>query len=49
MYDRELVNDILHQIDNAIDKILYRSAAIKSSRDFTDRSEGMEKMDSRCM
>jgi len=49
MYDRELVIDILHQIDNAIDKILYRSTAIKFSSDFTDSPEGMEKLDSICM
>ncbi|GBE02164.1 hypothetical protein BMS3Abin08_01606 [bacterium BMS3Abin08] len=49
MYDRELVVDILHQIDNAIDKILYRFSVIKSANDFTDTPEGMEKLDSICM
>ena len=49
MYDRQLVIDILHQIDTAIEKILYRSAAIKSPNDFTDSPEGMEKLDSICM
>ncbi len=49
MYDRELVIDILHQIDNAIDKILYRSSVIKSASDFTGSPGGMEKLDSICM
>jgi len=49
MYDRELVIDILRQIDNAIDKVFYRFAAIESVSAFTDTPEGMEKLDSICM
>jgi len=49
MYDRELVIDILHQIDNAIDKVSYRFAVIESVNDFTDTPQGMEKLDSICM
>ena len=49
MYDRELVIDILQQINEAIDKILYRFSIIKSVSDFTDSPEGMEKLDSICM
>ena len=49
MSDQELIIDILHQIDNAIDKVLYRFAVVKTVSDFTDSPEGIEKLDSICM
>ena len=49
MYDMELIIDILSQISDAIDKVLYRFSVIKSASDFTDTPEGMEKLDSICM
>lgn len=49
MYDRLLVIEILHQIDDAIDTILKRFEPIKSVSDFTDTPYGKEKLDSICM
>ena len=49
MYDKELVRDILNQILDATQKVISRSAPIKTVDDFTDSPEGMEKLDSICM
>lgn len=49
MYDKELVQDILNQILDATQKVISRFKSIKSSDDFTDSPEGMEKLDSICM
>ena len=48
-YDIELVLEILNQIRNSLDIILYRFEPIKSVEDFTDSPWGMEKLDSICM
>ena len=47
--DRELIIEILHQIDHALDVILYRFEPIKRVSDFTNSPRGMEKLDSICM
>lgn len=49
MYDRELVSAILRQIDEALGKIVTRTAMITTASDFTDSPQGMEKLDSICM
>lgn len=49
MFDRELVLEILRQIEEAADKILVRFQPIKQVADFTDTPQGCEKMDSICM
>jgi uncharacterized protein with HEPN domain len=49
MYNKNLVSNILRQVDEAIDKIIYRTKSIKSSDDFTNSPDGMEKLDSVCM
>jgi len=49
MYDKELLVDILYQISNAIDRVLYRFSAIKFVGDFTNTPAGVEKLDSICM
>jgi hypothetical protein len=46
MFDRELVRSILLQINEALDKIQYRSESPKNPSFFTDSPEGMEKLDS---
>lgn len=49
MYDTELSFHIVEQIRRAIQTIMDRFSTIKSVRDFTDTSRGMEKLDSICM
>lgn len=49
MYDKELVLDILKQINEALLKIQTRSANIQTVDDFTCNPSGMEKLDSICM
>jgi uncharacterized protein with HEPN domain len=49
MFDKELVNSVLLQIDEAIEKIQTRSTGIDSSSFFTDSPSGMEKLDGICM
>jgi uncharacterized protein with HEPN domain len=49
MFDKELVNSILIQIDEAIDKIQTRSTGIDDSSFFTNSPTGMEKLDGICM
>ncbi len=39
----------MQQINNAIDKILYRFSPIKTADDFLSSPEGMEKLDVICM
>jgi len=48
-YDRELVLEILSQIKNSLETILYRFEPIEWIEDFTDSPWGMEKLDSICM
>ena len=48
-YDRELVLEILSQIKNSWETILYRFEPIERIEDFTDSPWGMEKLDSICM
>ena len=48
-YDQELVLEILNQIKNSLEIILYRFTPIEKVEDFTDSSWGMEKLDSICM
>ena len=47
--DKELIKEILHQINNALDVILYRFEPVKKVSDFTNSPRGMEKLDSICM
>ena len=49
MFDRELALAVAEQIDEALETIKNRSAAIRSADDFTATPEGMEKMDGLCM
>ena len=42
MFDKDLVRAILVQIDEAIEKIRYRTESISSSDYFTGSPEGME-------
>ena len=49
MYDRNLSKEILSQILNALDTIIYRLEPVKSLIDLTDSPSGMEKLDSICM
>jgi hypothetical protein len=43
MHDRELVLEVLHQIEDAAAKIVARFEAIREVSDFTDSSAGVEK------
>jgi len=45
MFDKGLVQAILIQIDEAIEKIKYRTGSISSSDYFTGSPEGMERLD----
>ncbi len=49
MYDKELTLEILHQIENASQKVVQRFQVIQNPIDFTDTASGMEKMDAICM
>lgn len=42
MFDRELIAEILSQIDNAIEIVLTRFAPVGSINDFLDTPEGLE-------
>ena len=49
MYDKELVLEILHQIEMSAQKIVQRFEPIKAPIDFTATATGTEKMDAICM
>ena len=49
MFDHQLADQVLHQILDSAETVLKRFKKIKSSGDFTDSPEGMEKLDSICM
>jgi len=49
MYDKELVLEILRQIENSINIILKRFSVINEPDDFVKDEEGLEKLDSICM
>ena len=49
MRDKDLVLEVLHQIEHASEKILSRFKPIAEVSDFTDSAAGIEKMDSICM
>jgi len=49
MFDQPLVLAIIKQIAEALDKISYRTEKTLSVADFTNSSDGMEKLDSVCM
>lgn len=49
MSAEELLEIILKQIQESIEKIQYRTRKINSVSDFTDSPDGMEKLDSVCM
>lgn len=46
MYDVDLALHVLEQIHNSAETILERFEPVHSVNDFTDSSEGMEKLDS---
>ncbi|MBM4309612.1 MAG: DUF86 domain-containing protein [Deltaproteobacteria bacterium] len=49
MFDRELVLEILRQIEEAATTILNRFEPVATVADFTNSPAGVEKMDSICM
>ncbi len=49
MFDKELVLSILVQIDEAIEKIINRTAHIQNADYFSETMDGMEKLDGICM
>lgn len=49
MRDRELVLEVLRQIEEAAGKIISRFQPIQRVNDFTNSPAGMEKMDAICM
>jgi uncharacterized protein with HEPN domain len=49
MYDKELVLEILGQLQTATHTILNRFKPVKTISDFTGSPAGMEKLDSICM
>ena len=49
MRNKELVLEILGQIEDAAKKVLSRFQPIQQANDFTDSPSGMEKVDAICM
>lgn len=49
MYDKELVLEVLKQVQGAAKTLLERFEPIKSVADYTDSPAGMEKLDAACM
>ena len=49
MHDKELVMEVLRQIEEAAAKIAARYQAIHKVSDFTDSPAGVDKMDAICM
>ena len=49
MHDKELVMEVLRQIEEAAAKIAARFQAIHKVSDFTDSPAGVDKMDAICM
>jgi uncharacterized protein with HEPN domain len=49
MSDKELIREVLLQIEKASDRILYRFHDIQNPSDFCDSEEGATKMDGICM
>ena len=49
MFDKELVLEVLRQIEEAAQKIIDRFQVINVPCDFTDTPAGIEKMDAICM
>lgn len=49
MYDKELVLEVLSQIDTAARRIVRRFQNINAAEDFTSSEEGLDKLDGICM
>ena len=49
MFDKDLVLEILKQLNHATQTILMRFDPVKTVHDFTESPAGMEKLDSICM
>ena len=49
MYDKELVLEILFQLETALARLAKRFEPIQSVSDYTDSDEGLEKLDAACM
>ena len=49
MRDKELILEILYQIQDASQKVIKRFQIISMPNDFTDTPSGVEKMDAICM
>ncbi len=49
MYDFEIVIDLLHKLQNSLNKIQLRMQTVKSVSDLTDSAQGVEKLDLLCM
>ena len=49
MYDKELITEVLEQIQAASQTIMERFAPVKTVSDFTGSPQGREKLDSICM
>ena len=49
MYDKDLLVEILTQIESAISTILQRFTPVTNTKYFTNSPQGMEKLDSICM
>jgi uncharacterized protein with HEPN domain len=49
MHDKELILEVLRQIEEAAAKILARFQPVSQPSDFTDSSTGVDKLDAICM
>jgi hypothetical protein len=49
MYDKELVPEVLSQIDTAAQRIARRFQNVNAAEDFVSSDEGLDKLDGICM
>lgn len=49
MYDKEILADLLNNLQNCLNKIQTRSQSITVASDLTNSPEGIERLDLLCM
>jgi len=49
MFDKELASEVLRQIEEAAEKIVFRFESIHQVSDFVDSAAGVDKLDAICM
>lgn len=49
MYDSEVLADLLHKVQDSLNKIKVRIQSVKTASDLTNSPEGVERLDLLCM